>query len=76
LRTLAQVSVLGRGRLDLGNGLEIPASWLSEGVTAEHVAAGLRPLLERPRIIVLLTHGEATGRAALERAIAYPRGRR
>jgi len=56
--------------IDLGDGLEIPASWLPEGVTAEQVAAGLRPLLERPVEFVLPTHGQPAGRAALERALA------
>ena len=56
--------------IDLGNGLEIPGSWLPEGVTVEQVAAGLRPLLDKPVEIVLPTHGEPTDRAALERALA------
>src|SRR3954471_8344829 len=35
--------IAGDTLIDLGNGLEIPASWLPEGVTVEQVAAGLRP---------------------------------
>jgi hypothetical protein len=62
--------IAGDTLIDLGNGLEIPASWLPEGVTVEQVAAGLRPLLDTPVEIVLPTHGEPTDRAALERALA------
>ena len=62
--------IAGDTLIDLGNGLEIPASWLPEGVTVEQVAAGLRPLLDKPVEIVLPTHGEPTDRAALERALA------
>ena len=45
-------------------------SGLPEGVTVEQVAAGLRPLLDKPVEIVLPTHGEPADRAALERALA------
>ena len=45
-----------RGTHTLGNGLEIRASWLPEGVTVEQVAAGLRPLLDKPVELVLPTH--------------------
>ena len=62
--------VAGDTLVDLGNGLEIPASWLPDGVTVEQVAAGLRPLLDKPVELVLPTHGEPTDRAALERALA------
>jgi hypothetical protein len=62
--------IAGDTLIDLGNGLEIPASWLPEGVTVEQVAAGLRPLLDKPVDIVLPTHGEPADRAALERALA------
>jgi len=62
--------IAGDTLIDLGNGLEIPASWLPEGVTVEQVAAGLRPLLGKPVEIVLPTHGEPADRAALERALA------
>ena len=61
--------IAGDTLIDLGNGLEIPASWLPEGVTVEQVATGLRPLLEKPVEIVLPTHGEPADRAALERAL-------
>ena len=40
--------IAGDTLINLRNGLEIPASWLPEGVTVEQVAAGLRPLLEKP----------------------------
>jgi hypothetical protein len=62
--------IAGDTLIDLGNGLEIPASWLPEGVTVEQVATGLRPLLDKPVEIVLPTHGEPVERAALERALA------
>jgi hypothetical protein len=55
--------------IDLGNGLEIPASWLPDDVSVEQVAAGLRPLLDKPVEVVLPTHGEPADRAALERAL-------
>src|SRR5919204_489491 len=50
--------IAGDTLINLGNGLEIPASWLPEGVTVEQVANGLRPLLEKPVEFVLPTHGE------------------
>src|SRR5512132_245454 len=62
--------VAGDTLINLGNGLEIPASWLPEGVTVEQVATGLRPLLDKPVEFVLPTHGEPADRAALERALA------
>jgi glyoxylase-like metal-dependent hydrolase (beta-lactamase superfamily II) len=62
--------IAGDTLIDLGRGLEIPASWLPEGVTVEQVAAGLRPLLDKPVELVLPTHGEPADRAALERALA------
>jgi glyoxylase-like metal-dependent hydrolase (beta-lactamase superfamily II) len=62
--------IVGDTLIDLGNGLEIPASWLPEGVTVEQVKAGLRPLLDKPVEFVLPTHGEPAYRAALERALA------
>jgi glyoxylase-like metal-dependent hydrolase (beta-lactamase superfamily II) len=54
---------------DFGNGLQINERWL-RNVTREEVAAGLRPLLERPVELVLPAHGTPTDRAALERALA------
>ena len=50
-----------------------PDSWLRPGVTGEQIRAGLRPLLELPIELLLLTHGEPVlddARAALERALA------
>ncbi|MFZ0341558.1 MAG: hypothetical protein WAL31_04420 [Gaiellaceae bacterium] len=62
--------IAGDTLIDLGNGLEIPAGWLPEGVTVEQVADGLRPLLDKPVEFVLPTHGAPTNRAALERALS------
>ena len=62
--------IAGDTLIDLGNGLEIPASWLPEGVTVEQVATGLRPLLDKPVEFVLPTHGEPADRVALEQALA------
>ena len=57
--------IAGDTLINLGNGLEIPASWLPDGVTVEEVATGLTPLLDKPVEIVLPTHGEPADRAAL-----------
>jgi hypothetical protein len=62
--------VVGDSLADFGRGLEIPAEWLRQGVTREEIAAGLRPLLERPVEIVLTAHSGPTDRVALERALA------
>ena len=62
--------VVGDTLVDLGNGLELPVSWLSEGVTREQALEALRPLLELPVELVLPTHGAPTDRAALERALS------
>ena len=62
--------IAGDTLINLSNGLEIPASWLPEGVTVEQVATGLRPLLDKPVEFVLPTHGDPADRAALERALA------
>jgi hypothetical protein len=62
--------IAGDTLIDLGSGLEIPASWLPDDVTVEEVAAGLRPLLDEPVEFVLPTHGAPSDRAALERALA------
>jgi glyoxylase-like metal-dependent hydrolase (beta-lactamase superfamily II) len=62
--------VTGDTLIDRGDGLEIPANWLREGVTPEQVTEGLRPLLERPVEHVLATHGGPFDPAALERALA------
>jgi hypothetical protein len=40
--------------------------WLPEGQSADDVRAKLRPLLDLPVELVLLTHGEPTDRAGLE----------
>jgi glyoxylase-like metal-dependent hydrolase (beta-lactamase superfamily II) len=62
--------VAGDTLIDRGQGLELPADWLPEGVTREQIAEGLRPLLELPVEHVLGTHGGPTDRAALERALS------
>jgi hypothetical protein len=62
--------IAGDTLIDIGKGLEIPASWLPDDVTVEQVAAGLRPLLDHPVEVVLPTHGEPADRAAFERALA------
>jgi glyoxylase-like metal-dependent hydrolase (beta-lactamase superfamily II) len=55
---------------DFGRGPELNTRWLLPGQTREQVAAGLRPLLERPVELVLASHGGPFDRAALERALA------
>ena len=60
---------VGDTLIDRGNGLELPADWLSKGVTREQVVPVLRHLLELPVELVLPTHGAPTDRAALERAL-------
>ena len=62
--------VAGDTLVDFGNGLEINPRWLDEDMTRERVAAGLRPLLDRPVEHVLPAHGTAMNRAALERALS------
>jgi glyoxylase-like metal-dependent hydrolase (beta-lactamase superfamily II) len=62
--------VAGDTLADYGRGFEMPREWLREGVTHQQVAAGLRPLLERPVELVLPAHGAPTDRAALERALS------
>jgi glyoxylase-like metal-dependent hydrolase (beta-lactamase superfamily II) len=62
--------VAGDTLIDRGPGLELPVSWIPEGVTAEQVLEALRPLLELPVELVLATHGGPTDRAALERALS------
>ena len=39
-------------------GFELQDDWLPEGVTAEQMRDGMRPLLELPVELVLVTHGE------------------
>lgn len=73
----AATVISGDTLVDFGHGLEISPGWLREDVTWESVAAGLRPLLEKPVEHVLPTHGSPTDRAALERALTdepTPRG--
>src|SRR5262245_2628008 len=62
--------IAGDTLVDFGQGLEIPPEWLSDGVTREQVAVGLRPLLELPVEDVLATHGGPHDRAALERVLS------
>jgi glyoxylase-like metal-dependent hydrolase (beta-lactamase superfamily II) len=62
--------IAGDTLVDFGSGLEIPPEWLPDGVAAEQVAEGLRPLLERPVEHVLATHGGPRDRPALERALS------
>lgn len=62
--------IAGDTLVDFGQGLEIPAEWLPEGVTREQVAEGLRPLLDRQVEVVLATHGGPAGKRDLERALA------
>ena len=46
------------------------ADWAREGMTADDIREGLRPLLDLPIELVLPTHGDPTGRDALERALS------
>ena len=62
--------VFGDSLIDRGRGLEIPATWTSTRASVEERAATLRPLLELPVEHVLPTHGQPSGRTALERALA------
>lgn len=61
--------VAGDSLADFGTGLAL-TPWLRQGVTREQLLGRLRPLLDLPVEIVLPTHGGATDRAALERALA------
>jgi glyoxylase-like metal-dependent hydrolase (beta-lactamase superfamily II) len=61
--------VAGDTLIDRGQGLEFPDDWAPEGVPPEEILEGLRPLLELPVELVLLTHGGPSDRAALERAL-------
>jgi glyoxylase-like metal-dependent hydrolase (beta-lactamase superfamily II) len=62
--------VAGDTLADFGDGLEVSARWLREGVTRESRIERLRPLLEKPVEHVLATHGGPFERADLERALA------
>jgi glyoxylase-like metal-dependent hydrolase (beta-lactamase superfamily II) len=56
--------------IERGGVLQIPADWLSEGVTREQVVPILHPLLDLPVELLLPTHGAPTDRAALEHALS------
>jgi hypothetical protein len=62
--------IAGDTLVDFGSGLEISHRWLSPTTTREHVAEGLRPLLDLPVEHMLATHGGPFDRAALERALS------
>jgi glyoxylase-like metal-dependent hydrolase (beta-lactamase superfamily II) len=62
--------VAGDTLADFGDGLEVSARWLREGVTRESRIERLRPLLEKPVEHVLATHGGPFQPADLERALA------
>jgi hypothetical protein len=57
--------VVGDSFGDFGRGLEINPKWLRQGLTREEIAAGLRPLLQRPVEVVLTAHSGPSDRAAL-----------
>ena len=60
--------VAGDAIIDRGNGLEIPADWVGDGL--EQVRESLREVLELHVKHVLATHGGPSDRSALERALA------
>ncbi len=62
--------VAGDTLADFGDGLEVSARWLREGVTRESRVERLRPLLDKPVALVLATHGGPFTPADLERALA------
>jgi glyoxylase-like metal-dependent hydrolase (beta-lactamase superfamily II) len=68
-------NALAAGDIFLGtaDGVRVcPDSWLRPGVTAQQLRDGLRPLLDLPIELVLVTHGEPVlehGHAAVERAL-------
>jgi glyoxylase-like metal-dependent hydrolase (beta-lactamase superfamily II) len=66
------------GDVLLGSPLRLcPPSWLPKGVSYADLAGLLRPLLELPLELVLVSHGEpilADGRAALATALDQPHG--
>ena len=67
--------VAGDTLIDRGTGLEFPRDWasrgavLKRGVPPDQILGSLRPLLELPVELVLLTHGPPSDRASLARAI-------
>lgn len=62
--------VAGDTLIDRGQGLEFPRDWANKGVPPDQILETLRPLLELPVELVLLTHGAPTDRAALERGLS------
>ncbi|MGH2998952.1 MAG: MBL fold metallo-hydrolase [Gaiellaceae bacterium] len=65
-----RAAISGDTIVNFGGGFEINEKWLRPGMTREGVAAGLRPLLDKPVEHVLASHGGPTDRAALERVLA------
>jgi glyoxylase-like metal-dependent hydrolase (beta-lactamase superfamily II) len=63
--------VAGDTLIERGQGVEFPVDWAPEGMPPEQILEGLRPLLELPVELVLLTHGGPADRAALEHALGY-----
>jgi glyoxylase-like metal-dependent hydrolase (beta-lactamase superfamily II) len=61
--------VTGDTLADHGQGFQINERWL-RNVTRDDVAAGLRPLLDRPVELVLAAHGGPREPAELERALS------
>jgi hypothetical protein len=64
-----QAVISGDTLVDFGRGYQI-ANWLRAGMTKKDVADGLRPLLAKPVIFVLPTHGTPTTKEALETALS------
>jgi glyoxylase-like metal-dependent hydrolase (beta-lactamase superfamily II) len=62
--------VAGDTLVDRGEELQLHPAWPGPGVAVEEVVRRLRPLLDLPIDIVLPTHAEPAGRAALERALS------
>lgn len=61
--------ISGDTLVDFGRGLQVN-DWLREDVTHDEVVQRLRPLLDLPIEMVILTHGAPTDRAALVRALS------
>lgn len=61
--------VAGDTIADFGNGLEVSARWLREGITWESRVERLRPILDKPVEHVLATHGGPFEPGDLERAL-------
>lgn len=62
--------VAGDTVADFGNGLEVSARWLRDGVTRESRIERLRPLLAKPVEHVLATHGGPFEPVDLQRALS------